>query len=197
MATLKVVSQPVENHASLIGELQTSITKLKSHMENIFNELDKKWDMHFDQILQMMGKSPLPTTEMGASNNAYGVRRCTEPATPSNLINNQNLGNNNTFLCQPKLDFPRFDGSNLRAWVRKYHKFFTIHPMDNLQKGAVAPMHGKADAQFLDYQLAKSNANQNELVDDICLCFEDVNQGNYVGNFSKLTQSGSMDDYFT
>lgn len=51
-----------------------------------------------------------------------------------------------------KVDFPRFNGENLRGWLRKCHRYFMLNPMSNVEKILLASMHfeGKAEYWYMD-----------------------------------------------
>lgn len=52
--------------------------------------------------------------------------------------------------------------------------------MDDILKVTVAFLYldGKANVWFLDYQMSKPHVQWLELIEDICIRFKDVNQGN-------------------
>lgn len=58
----------------------------------------------------------------------------------------------------PKIEFPRFDGTNPRAWVRKCERYFQLKNIDVFKRVDIASIHfdGKADDWFLDYQEGKN-----------------------------------------
>ncbi|KAF9606470.1 hypothetical protein IFM89_025444 [Coptis chinensis] len=102
------------------------------------------------------------------------------------------------FLKTPRLDFPRFDGVNPRAWVRKGNQFFYIHPMEESTKVKVASLYleGRADSWFLEYQEGREIIEWTELTEQIYKRFEEVGQDNYVGNFNKLVQTDTIEEYY-
>ena len=54
-------------------------------------------------------------------------------------------GNNQVRL--PKLEFPSFDGSKPRNWIRKCERYFTVFAIPEYQKVEIAAMYmtGRAD----------------------------------------------------
>ncbi|KAL5699152.1 hypothetical protein ACHQM5_030093 [Ranunculus cassubicifolius] len=50
----------------------------------------------------------------------------------------------------PKVDFPIFNGSGVRSWLQKVHRFFLVHPVPADQKVLYASLsfQGKAKAWF-------------------------------------------------
>ncbi|XP_026458591.1 uncharacterized protein LOC113359121 [Papaver somniferum] len=99
---------------------------------------------------------------------------------------------------QPKIDFPRFDGSNPRAWIRKCERYFYLSSIDNSKRVDIASIHldDKADAWFLDYQEGKLFIDWNTFAYDVCCRFEDVAYDNYVGSFNKLSQTTTVEEYY-
>ncbi|KAL5700703.1 hypothetical protein ACHQM5_026117 [Ranunculus cassubicifolius] len=41
----------------------------------------------------------------------------------------------------PRVDFPKFNGSNVRSWLQKTQRFFILHPMDEQQKVLYASLY--------------------------------------------------------
>lgn len=56
----------------------------------------------------------------------------------------------------PKMDFPRFDGTNARIWIDKCHTFFTIYTIPDGFKVAAASMYMIDNAAHW-YQAYKMN----------------------------------------
>lgn len=130
----------------------------------------------------MLGKGSVPPLAHDGSGSCYGVHRGSPTAFSPPVHQPHTQTNPATFLRQPKIDFPHFDGSYPRAWVKKCHRFFQFHLMDDLQKVVVASLYldGRADAWFLNYQISKLQVQWLDLIGDVCHRFEDIRQGNYV-----------------
>ncbi|XP_026459437.1 uncharacterized protein LOC113360105 [Papaver somniferum] len=97
----------------------------------------------------------------------------------------------------PKIEFPKFDGTNPRSWIRKCRNFFLLHNMSDPQMVNIASMYleGKADIWFQNYQIGKPLITWDDFVRDICLRFQEVGHDDVVGEFNKLNQLGSILDY--
>ncbi|XP_026416872.1 uncharacterized protein LOC113312322 [Papaver somniferum] len=98
----------------------------------------------------------------------------------------------------PKIDFPRFDGSNPRCWIRKCNRYFQLNSIDEFHKVDLASIHfdGKANSWFLDYQEGKPFIDWPQFSSDVCCQFEDVAYDNYVGSFNKLAQITTVEEYY-
>ncbi|KAF9617424.1 hypothetical protein IFM89_036385 [Coptis chinensis] len=143
----------------------------------------------FDQILKLLnnGAEKNKQQQIGEGENSGGAV-ITNTGASSNQFQIQDpstMEAQGNFLRAPKVDFPRFDGENPRAWAHKCSKFFQIHPIEENQKASLASLYleGKADAWFLDYQEGKECIQWEELVEDICGRFELVGQDNCGGLF--------------
>jgi len=65
----------------------------------------------------------------------------------------------NIMHFNPKVEFPAFDGSNPRNWVKKCAKYFNLCRISDDQKVDLASMHfqGKAKTWFSSYILGKKH----------------------------------------
>ena len=71
----------------------------------------------------------------------------------------------NSFAAKvPKMEFPRFDGSNPRGWVRKANQFFDNHSMEDLEKINFAAyyLEGEAGTWFTDYRVDRESITWTE-----------------------------------
>ncbi|XP_026396090.1 uncharacterized protein LOC113290721 [Papaver somniferum] len=75
---------------------------------------------------------------------------------------------------RPKVDFPRFDGVNLRAWICKCKKYFFLHQ---------------------DYQEGKGAIYWDDFIIDVCTRFQELGHDSVVGEFNKLDQTGRVLEY--
>lgn len=98
----------------------------------------------------------------------------------------------------PKVDFPKFDGSNARSWVVKAGKFFMLNPgMDEPTKVIFASLYleGEADNWFQTVQHQHGSFTWKGFVNQLLQRFSSGNQENLVGRFNKLTQTGTVKAY--
>lgn len=101
-------------------------------------------------------------------------------------------------LRVPKLDFPRFDGKDPRGWVNKCEKFFQINPyMDSKTKVIFATLHceGEADIWVQTVQGEQPGLTWEYFVELVYHRFSKVGYENIIGQFNKLTQKGTVEEY--
>lgn len=98
----------------------------------------------------------------------------------------------------PKVDFPKFEGTNARSWVAKAEKFFMLNPgMDAHTKVVFTSLYldGEADHWFHTIHTEQRGIIWDSFVDQLLRCFSSGNQENLVGRFNKLVQKGSVKPY--
>ncbi|KAF9605237.1 hypothetical protein IFM89_014634 [Coptis chinensis] len=117
----------------LIKEIQSrEVTEKK--LDTRFELADRKLEAKFEQLFQIMNNTK--ATEL-LSSSKLPLETTTEAdhsATNSPRKNRVDTNDQGKFIRTPKLDFPRFDGSNPRAWARKCTQFFQLYPMDDLKR---------------------------------------------------------------
>ncbi|PIN19069.1 hypothetical protein CDL12_08254 [Handroanthus impetiginosus] len=99
----------------------------------------------------------------------------------------------------PKVEFPYFDGVDAKGWIRKcnwYFQVISIFPVD--QKVPLASVHfqGKAEVWFQNFIGRRALPSWEELVIALMERFDDVIPELIVGEFHKLQQIGSVQDYY-
>ncbi|XP_026447045.1 uncharacterized protein LOC113347590 [Papaver somniferum] len=111
---------------------------------------------------------------------------------------NRELIHTSKFSRTPKVDFPRFDGTNPRGWAQKCERYFAFHNFAESDRVDMAAIHfdSKVDSWFLNYQQGKHKMSWDTFIHDLCVRFEDVAHDNYVGSFNKLSQSTKVEDYY-
>lgn len=79
----------------------------------------------------------------------------------------------NIMHFNPKVEFPLFDGTNPRNWVRKYAKYFNLCKIPDDQKVNLASMylHGKAEVPFGSYILGQRHVVWDDFIMDLCARF--------------------------
>jgi len=65
------------------------------------------------------------------------------------------------FKFLPKLEFPSFDGTNPRNWIKKCSRYFALCKIPDSQRVDVASIHltGKAETWFASYITIKKNVD--------------------------------------
>ena len=102
-----------------------------------------------------------------------------------------------TFRVNPKVEFPMFDGTNPRGWIKKCTRYFTLCKIPDDQKVDLASLHlyGKAEVWFGGYILARKRVAWEDFVMDLSSRFKDDIGSRVVEDFKNLQQTGSLDDY--
>ncbi|KAK2978834.1 hypothetical protein RJ640_030645 [Escallonia rubra] len=98
----------------------------------------------------------------------------------------------------PKLSFPRFSGDDPRGWVRKAEQYFDLCPVHEDFKVAYASVHFDAQAEhwYAAYIKPIENVDWDSFVRDLYARFSVLTGVSVLGEFNKLQQSGTVDDYF-
>ncbi|KAK2990607.1 hypothetical protein RJ640_019887 [Escallonia rubra] len=98
----------------------------------------------------------------------------------------------------PKLSFPRFSGDDPRGWVRKAEQYFELCPIHEDYKVPYASVHFDAQAEYwyAAYIKPVENVDWNSFVTDLNARFSVLTGVSVLGEFNKLQQIGTVDDYF-
>lgn len=98
----------------------------------------------------------------------------------------------------PRLDFPRFDGSNPRTWLLKCQNYFKIaRDIPEQDRVTMAGLHfeGKA-AQWFGYMCQNySEPSWERFVELVSARFEELKEGKVMAEFHKLSVTSSVDEY--
>ena len=80
------------------------------------------------------------------------------------------IGEKLSFRFLPKLEFPSFDGSNPRNWVKKCSRYFSLCKIPDHQRVDVASIHlvGKAEMWFSSYIAVRRNVDWSDFIVDVC-----------------------------
>ncbi|CAA0822266.1 Unknown protein, partial [Striga hermonthica] len=106
--------------------------------------------------------------------------------------------NNHYMNPAPKIEFPRFDGSNPRAWILKCSGYFKLVPnISKTQKVILASMHleGKAALWFQNLSAKQPELNWSQFVEIVSARFEELKEVKIIAKFNKLRHTGSYADY--
>ncbi|KAK2984986.1 hypothetical protein RJ640_005754 [Escallonia rubra] len=98
----------------------------------------------------------------------------------------------------PKLSFPRFNGNDPRGWVRKAEQYFELCPIHEDYKVPYASIHFDAQAEhwYAAYIKPIEHVDWETFVRDLYARFSVLTGVNVLGEFNKLQQLGTVDDYF-
>lgn len=119
-------------------------------------------------------------------------------ATSSKCGGNQEINSlQKTLGYNPKLYFPKFDGTNCRIWIRKCSKYFSLCRIADDQKVDLASLNmvDKAEKWVSSYLSVRGHVEWHELCLDLAASFKDTRGINSVDQFNKLTQTDSIKTY--
>ncbi|VFQ84344.1 unnamed protein product [Cuscuta campestris] len=102
-----------------------------------------------------------------------------------------------TLNFNPKLEFPKFDGSNTRTWIKKACKNFSLCKIPEDQWVDIASLHmvDKAENWVTSYLSFRKFVAWHEFIMDVNARFRDDKGENVVEQFKKLEQKGSLESY--
>ncbi|VFQ67546.1 unnamed protein product [Cuscuta campestris] len=106
-------------------------------------------------------------------------------------------GEKNPFKFVPKVEFPVFNGSNPRNWIKKCARYFSLCKIPEEQRLDLASIHlvGKAETWFASYITVKKGIGWDEFIFDLCGRFKDELDSKVVEEFNKWSQEGTIDAY--
>ncbi|KAK2656371.1 hypothetical protein Ddye_009423 [Dipteronia dyeriana] len=113
----------------------------------------------------------LPTSGSRESQSSHG---------PSNSIQKVTI---DSPLHPPKQSFPKFDGENLKAWIRKCEGFFIVHLVTAEPKVLIVSIHfkKKAESWFQLIYCLKKGIMLEEFTQALLTRFLDIDQEDVVG----------------
>ncbi|KAH0781344.1 hypothetical protein KY290_000942 [Solanum tuberosum] len=129
-------SEEMEGKSS---QIQEQLQKLMECMVNI-NDRNVQTDKELMELKQALGNAKQKDKEMDQNRVESSMGGNREQGFCNAAGNFQN--SNGKFLTRcSKLDFPRFSGSDLRAWLYKVDQFFAIDEVPYDQRVRVASIH--------------------------------------------------------
>ncbi|XP_074305558.1 uncharacterized protein LOC141640775 [Silene latifolia] len=110
---------------------------------------------------------------------------------------NTGINPNRTLGFNPKVNFPVFDGSNPRMWLKKCARYFELCKIPEHQKIDLASLYmiGKTELWVHGYLAVRRNVDWDDFKTDLCARFREETDSNVVEQFNKLHQTGSIDEY--
>lgn len=162
-------------------------------MERRFEELLKS-------LNDKLGKMKDSTAEFNSSG---GVDYSAENEKTNNKMcrykekTNWTTTSSGNITKNPKILFPSFDGTNLRNWIRKCKKYFNINPIFDEQKLDMVSIHleGRVNMWYHDYQESNATITWDQFMLDVCNRFQEGGHDNIIGEFNKLRQNESVEEY--
>lgn len=97
----------------------------------------------------------------------------------------------------PKLEFPKFDGTNPRTWMKKCSRYFELCKIPAEQKVDLATLYmvDKVESWVGSYLSGKRNVDWDDLIVDLTARFRDDTTVNIVEHFNKLYQEDNLESY--
>lgn len=97
----------------------------------------------------------------------------------------------------PKLEFPKFDGTNPRLWIKKCCKYFSLCKISEDQKVDLASLNmiDQAEHWISSYLSIRKNVDWSDFVIELNARFKDSTANNVVEQFNKLQQGESLESY--
>ena len=141
----------------------------------------------FGQMVDQFKELEKGNSEFSSQNLGFGARNG----------DMESGGPRNAFHFNPKVEFPSFDGVNVRNWIKKCVKYLSLCKIPDNQKVDLASMylHGRAEIWYGSYSLARRNISWEEFVVDVCARFKDEMGYKVVEEFNRLQQWGALDEY--
>lgn len=104
---------------------------------------------------------------------------------------------NNSIFRTIKFEFPKFDGTNPRSWIRKCNKLFSHHVVVEHQKLYLATMNleGKTEEWYSGFIHEGAELTWEGFIEEITARFSPEAQTNPIGELKNLQQTGSVDGY--
>ncbi|KAL5716013.1 hypothetical protein ACHQM5_017757 [Ranunculus cassubicifolius] len=97
----------------------------------------------------------------------------------------------------PRVDFPKFNGGQVRNWIQKVQRFFLLHPMEDHQKVLYSSLNFSDAAEiWFQTDAAKFAAlSWSEFATLVQNRFSEELSENVIGEFKLLYQKGSILEY--
>lgn len=149
-------------------------------------EQNRNIDQKFEEIMKMM-----QSLKDSASKSIEEF--------PRSSTNFERINPTRSLGMTPKLEFPRFNGTNPRIWVKKCCKYFKLCKIPDDQRVDLASLNmtEKAESWVTNYLSIKKNVETdwNDFVADLNARFKDNSGINVVEQFNKLQQLDVLEDY--
>ncbi|GKA15840.1 C2H2 and C2HC zinc fingers superfamily protein, putative isoform 1 [Tanacetum coccineum] len=97
----------------------------------------------------------------------------------------------------PKMDFPKFEGSDPRGWVIRSNQYFEFHLMDEIRKAKYASTYfeGRASRWYQFYHIGREWITWGDFTQDVIRRFTCSEHTNPQAEFNKLRQISTLDVY--
>ncbi|XP_027174452.1 uncharacterized protein LOC113774084 [Coffea eugenioides] len=155
--------------------------------DRAIKNLDQKYEGMMNMMAQIMSKLNDKGKEVGDSHSGNG--QIIEG------VKEKCAGKGGSRL--PRMEFPVFDGTNPREWVRRANKYFQIYEVEEEMKTDIAQLYLKdrADIWFHGMYSERGAVPWRELSLAIRERFGEGDPQEAIEEFNKLVQTGSIADY--
>ncbi|XP_026459427.1 uncharacterized protein LOC113360095 [Papaver somniferum] len=139
MATKQSVAEltsTVTQNTTSIQEVRDELNSLKSTVSDVNSKLNT--------ILDLLGNQSQHQSDPKDTPDPSGESQSDPVHSFNNLrhiINSMSPNNHSKFSHTPKVDFPRFNGSNPRGWALKYERYFAFHKFPDEERVDMAAIH--------------------------------------------------------
>ncbi|KAL5700099.1 hypothetical protein ACHQM5_025592 [Ranunculus cassubicifolius] len=113
---------------------------------------------------------------------------------PSDASSNPSMGG---MYKTPRIDFPPFDGTEVRVWVQKATRFFQLNPMPDRQTILLAALYfkGKDENWYQADTVGLEGLSWLEFTEQVKMRFYEEICENVNGEFNRLVQTSSLQAY--
>ncbi|TXG71290.1 hypothetical protein EZV62_006225 [Acer yangbiense] len=193
----QVMEGRVLNIEEKLQQIGGGVNTCKSEIEGMASKIAQLHDLVYRSFNRVEpeegnGKGILGSAPAGSSSNSpLGTSRQTGHHPPATKVFTDNQ------FKPPKLNFPKFDGTDPKAWIRKCERFFLIYPVEPEKKVIVASIHfeKKAETWFQTFYALKGNIGWEEFTDSLLVRFLDLEQEDVVGEFQRLKQTSTVTNF--
>jgi hypothetical protein len=125
----------------------------------------------------------------------HGNQACPPPNTHDSLLHGPDVDQRRHWI--PKMDFPKFDGTNARIWLDKCDAYFDLYSIPHDFRVIAASLHmiDKANHWYQNYKLSHGNHTWEHFVVAVSCEFEDNTHRKKTMELLNLRQTGSVADY--
>lgn len=159
--------------------MEEQVKKMQSQME----ELKVDFNNEFELLLAKLNERSSSSVDM----------------IPRNVGDEQHHnGGSKPLSFMPKLEFPKFDGTNPNEWIRKASKYFELCKIRDDLKVDLASLYmvDKVAVWVESFLAMKPLMRWLKFCMAVRARFFDESLNIAVENFNKLTQVGSLEEYF-
>lgn len=171
-----------------MGEQMKVMDQRIEHQSQFQEAHNKRFEDTLLKIMQSMNNMQ-QMAEVGSAHHTVG--ESSRSSMDSGNHYNRSLG----FV--PKLEFPKFDGTNSRNSIKKCTKYFDLCKNPANQKVDIASLYmiDRAEIWMSSYLSVRKQVDWDDFIFDLCAIFKDVNGVNIVEQFNRLKQLDSLENY--